>query len=416
MLSNMNLKRPCAVSSLTVLWVFFIVTHVHAGSPAIQAIPLVENGGYIVTRNGVEILSYNRDKAFVPASTIKIATAFAALELLGPDYRFKTEFYLRGADQLCIKGYGDPYLISEYIAEIAKSLKEAGLRQVNTIIIDDTFFDTGAPADGSTNSPNPYDAVNAALSVNFNAVPLIKYDSGMVASPEPQTPLLPVARDIAAYLEPGLHRVNVSSFTAEDARITRHRYAAELFAALLRRQDISVGTGFQGDRVRPSDTLLYTYHSKLTLAEMIRGCLEFSNNFIANQIFLTTGAAQFAPPATWTKSQQTVRALLISKTDIKPPGFRITEGSGLSPQNRLTPAAAIKLLDAFKPYAALLSRSRGVLLKSGTLQRAYNYAGYFETAGRLDPFVLLLNQRTNSRDDLLKRFAEIYSQAAGNSP
>ena len=75
--------------------------------------------------------------------------------------------------------------------------------------------------------------------------------------------------------------------------------AAELFAALLRKQDISVGSGFQGDRVRPSDTLLYTYHSKLTLAEMIRGCLKFSNNFIANQIFLTTGTTQFAPPPTW---------------------------------------------------------------------------------------------------------------------
>lgn len=406
-----NGKRPAAMVLLMVLRAFFFSLSVCTASPQ-QGIPLIDNGGYIVTRSGQTIVEYNAEKPFIPASTVKIASAFVALELLDPSYRFKTEFYLRDQDLLCIKGYGDPYLISEYLTGIAQTLKEKGLHRVNGIILDDSFFEVETLPDGSTNTSNPYDTVNAALSVNFNSLPLIKYDTGAVASPEPQTPLLPIARDIAKFLEPGLHRVNVASFTSKDASITHHRYVAELFAELLRKEGISVAADYRVDRVTGSDELFHTYHSTMTLAEMVRGCLKFSNNFIANQIFLMSGAAHFTPPATWTKSRETVKALLPEKTEIDSSGFTIIEGSGLSPKNRITPAAMIKLLDAFKPYADLLNRKNDILLKSGTLTGVYGYAGYFEDKNSLDPFVLLLNQERNTRDSLLAHLSGVYRQTA----
>ena len=207
---------------------------------------------------------------------------------------------------LLFKGYGDPYLISEQVQEIALSLKQNGLREVESILLDDSFFKLEGPTDGSENSANPYDAENSALSVNFNLVPLIKYDSGLIDSPEPQTPVLDITRDIGSLVEAGLHRVNVSAFTGRNATITRHRYVAELFAEQLRRQGVGAGSTFSLGRVEADDALLYTYRSKKTVAEMIRGCLKYSNNFIANQLFLHSGVKRFGPPATWEKSQRSM--------------------------------------------------------------------------------------------------------------
>lgn len=412
----MHSKRPATMSSLILLWAFFFSQQVYAGELSSQGIQLIENGGYIVTYKGSFVAAYNAETSFIPASTLKIATALTALELLGPSYRFKTEFYLRDNDILCIKGYGDPYLISEYIEEIAAALKDKGLHRIHGLVLDDSFFDIDGPPDGSHNSRNPYDAFNSALSVNFNSLPLIKYDTGVVASPEPQTPVLPIAKEIGPYLEPGLHRVNVTSFSNKDASITHLRYVAELFAELFRRQGIRVEPGYRKDYVKNSDTLLHTYFSKITLSEMIRACLKFSNNFIANQLFLQSGTIRFKPPATWIKSRETIRELLQDKVGIPSSEFTIIEGSGLSPQNRVTPAAMIVLLEAFKPYAHLLSKTEGVSLKSGTLTGVYNYAGYFNADSKRDPFVLLLNQEQNKRTILLNYLAELHQQALQQPP
>ena len=68
----------------------------------------------------------------------------------------------------------------------------------------------------------------------------------------------------------------------------------------------------------------------------------------------------------------------------------------------------ITLLERFKPYSHLLSETRNTLLKSGTMTGVYSYAGYFESAGNLDPFVILLNQKVNNRDQLLERVKAHY--------
>ena len=66
--------------------------------------------------HGRTLFSKNADHRLVPASTLKILTALAALHYLGPDHRFITEFYMDHNNNLFVKGYGDPLLISEVIA------------------------------------------------------------------------------------------------------------------------------------------------------------------------------------------------------------------------------------------------------------------------------------------------------------
>ena len=72
----------------------------------------------------------------------------------------------------------------------------------------------------------------------------------------------------------------------------------------------------------------------------------------------------------------------------------------------------IAVLELFKPYSSLLSETQNTLLKSGTMTGVYGYAGYFESTGRLDPFVILLNQKSNNRERLLKLASTHYRQQA----
>src|SRR6056297_2511920 len=58
----------------------------------------------------VVLFAHNLDKKLIPASALKVLTALFAIDQLGPDYRFPTEFYVNAENDLLIKGYGDPML------------------------------------------------------------------------------------------------------------------------------------------------------------------------------------------------------------------------------------------------------------------------------------------------------------------
>ncbi|MCB2216772.1 MAG: D-alanyl-D-alanine carboxypeptidase [Desulfobulbaceae bacterium] len=381
--------------------------------PAIDR--LVTSGGLVVTLDGLVLADTRSSEYFVPASTIKVATALVTLETLGPGYRFATDIYLRGDGRLCIKGYGDPFLTTERVREISAELKARGLRRVTGLVLDDTSFALDEPADGSENSTNPYDAPGGALVVNFNALPLLKQQSGTITSPEAQLPVLPLTKEIGTQLPAGHHRVNVAAFDSPGALDTPLRYVAELFSALLRLEGIDVsGTAVRGT-VGIDDKLLLRYVGPKTTAEIIRACLKHSNNYIANQLFLSAGASHHGYPATWEKARHTATNILVNRHHLPAEQFQLIEGSGLSRRTRVTPTFMIALLEAFKPYADLLSPLQGIPLKSGTMRNIYCYAGYFSQEHRLDPFVILLNQPPNTRRELLGLLHRLHQNARQTS-
>ncbi|MBT8354631.1 MAG: hypothetical protein KJO60_08920, partial [Desulfofustis sp.] len=61
---------------------------------------------------------------------------------------------------------------------------------------------------------------------------------------------------------------------------------------------------------------------------------------------------------------------------------------------------------------SLLSETEHILLKSGTMTGVYGYAGYFSSGENLDPFIILLNQKINNRDRLLKLSRAYYDHQA----
>lgn len=370
---------------------------------------IVANGGYIVHGDTVSLKFKERD-LFIPASTLKILTCLVALENLGKEYRFETHFFLDTRNNLYIKGYGDPLLTSEIILQIGHTLAGMGIRQLAGVYLDTSSFALNGETAAEENSANPYDAPNGALAVNFNALPVHIAKDRSITSGEPQTPVIPLMTEAAEQLAVGTHRINVNILSKQGHLTPALRYTGELFVILLRQAGISV-PGFNMGSAPQNLQPIYIHRSEKPLTEIIRSCLKNSNNFIANQIFLACGAKAFGLPATWEKSRQAVAVFTQKALHLSPDKIIVKEGSGLSRQNRVSPAALLAILDFFKPYSPLLTRRNNILLKSGTMKDVYCYAGYFPQGNHLIPFAILLNQPQNNR----YRVMEIL-QAAVNRP
>jgi D-alanyl-D-alanine carboxypeptidase/D-alanyl-D-alanine-endopeptidase (penicillin-binding protein 4) len=366
----------------------------------------VQNGGYLV-QDSSRTLNHRERDLFIPASTLKILTCLVALENLGLDYRFETHFFLDNKNNLYIKGFGDPFLTSETVLQIAGELVGLGISQIGSLYLDNFSFDLAAGSAGGENTTNPYDAPNGALSVNFNALPLLVKGDGTITSGESQTPLLPLMVEIGAGLRPGFHRVNVNAFLQSRQLSPPIRYTGELFTAQLQQSGIEVLHGFGKKAVPGGIKPLYIHYSRKSLEEIIRECLKFSNNFIANQLFLACGARDFGFPASWEKSRRTFDTFTRTVLNLPSDQIHLEEGSGLSRNNRISPAALLKILDRFTPFSSLLPELNNIRVKTGTLTGVFCYAGYFPGDGRLTPFVILLNQVQNSRKDILE---ELYNR------
>lgn len=366
---------------------------------------LVKNGGYALTRGERLLAAEHLDQPLVPASIAKLVTALAAMDGLGPDYRFRTEIYQDPADNLYLKGYGDPFLVSEEVAGLLSELQRQGVRTVNSIYIDDSAFALEEELDGRDYTMNPYDVGPAALAVNFNTVSLRVGAKGKVESAEPQTPLLPLMLELGRKLPAGEHRINVTANPNHPTVL-----AGQLFRFFQRRAGLG-GDGGYGRRTVPANArLLLVHHSGRPLSELVRGLLEFSNNFTANQIFLALGAEKYGYPATWAKSRRALGEFL-ARDPLLAEGIHLEEGSGLSRRNRVTVRSMLRVLELFRDYAGLLAEKEQCLLKSGTLAGVYAYAGYLPCPNGRDRIVIILNQARNNRDELLEILWEIYEGA-----
>ena len=381
---------------------FFTSSYIDAGDKQNIERHIGDKDSVLIGHSSGKILySKNAKKLLIPASTLKILTSLAALDRLGPDFRFKTEVYQDSEENLKIKGYGDPLLISEVVEEISTNVANR-IKTYNHLILDDTYFKQPLVIPGITSSWQPYDAPNGALCVNFNTVHFKRKRNGQYVSAEPQTPLLPYV----------LKRIKKSKlkkgriiFSQERKDITL--YAGHLFqyffnqAGITGKGDIRIG-----EVKRDSDRLVYTYTSRFTLDKSISKLMEHSNNFMANQILITAGATAFGEPGNLDKAVKLVKAY--AKEHLEIDDIQIVEGSGISRDNKVSADMLFKALMVFKPYAHLLKYEDGIYYKTGTLLGISSRAGYIEHSnGKLYPFVVILNSKGKASARFMKRIRRI---------
>ena len=352
---------------------------------------------------GQIVFAQNESSRLVPASILKVFTALVALHYLGPDFRYVTEFYLDGQSNLKIKGYGDPLLISEVVADISRNLayKLNTGKALNNLVLDSSHFDQPLTIPGITSSSQPYDAPNGALCVNFNTVNFKDTENGWVSA-EPQTPLLPLA----------LKRIKASKmkegrivFSHADHEITM--YAGSLFQFFLEQNGIEFNGRMGIGRVNKSrDRLILRYVSRYSLEQIITKMLEYSNNFTTNQLFITAGIRASDAPGTLNKGIAAALKYAVEVLNLE--GMILFEGSGISRKNRVSAAHMIKILDRFAPYHTLMRKEKSEFYKTGTLFGINTRAGYIrDKQGRLYRYVVIINTPGKSTRPVMKKLMRI---------
>src|SRR5919198_5776325 len=130
-----------------------------------------------------------------PASVMKLVTTYAALELLGPAYQWKTEVYVDGPD-LVLRGRGDPKLNYESFWMLLRSLRSRGLRDLRgDVVLDRSFFAPAQYSPFDSEVFRPYNVGPDALLVNFKSLRFTfipEPDKGVRVFAEPALPGLEI--------------------------------------------------------------------------------------------------------------------------------------------------------------------------------------------------------------------------------
>lgn len=373
-------RRAALVLGTVALWL--VATGTQA-DPIGQALALGK-ASLVVAENDRTVIADNADRGMVPASTMKLLTALAAIERWGLDHRFTTEFRQARDGRLWVVGRGDPYLVSEALEQAVRALRRQGLSTVNGIGLDDTLFVAGDRIPGRASSHNPYDAPVTALAVNFNTVN-VRVAGGRVRSAEAQTALTPTARRLGAGMGAGEHRVNLKT------RDNALRHFGELLTLKLEAAGVRVTGDVRVGRVPDGADVLLVHRNGRPLSTVVENMLEYSTNFIANDLFLLFG--ERGGVSSMAQSQRAMEAW--ARRQFGWDSFTIEDGAGLSRGNRLSGRQLIDVLDAMEPYRHLVPVQDGnpnVRAKTGTLSGVSCYAGWVRREGGWAAFSLLINQ------------------------
>jgi D-alanyl-D-alanine carboxypeptidase/D-alanyl-D-alanine-endopeptidase (penicillin-binding protein 4) len=402
-LTMLNFYRKVVVMFLVLIWILafgWIPASFGASGPeAVTSLIGAQDSILVVDPQGSIIIAKNDGKKLIPASILKIFTSLVALHYLGPDHRYRTEFFIDSNSNLKIKGFGDPRLTSEIVLDISRLLAVLIGQStiINDLIVDDSYFRQPLTIPGISSSSQPYDAPNGALCVNFNTV-FFKHTKSGYISAEPQTPLLPYAERILISRQEKSGRIVLSHVNNENTI-----YAGKLFEYFLKQQGVQFSGEVKTGKVNQAhDKLIFRYTSRLALAEIISGLLEHSNNFTTNQLLISAGIKAYGPPGNLEKGVEAALAYAVKELAIE--DMTIAEGSGISRQNKVSAQQLIRILEGFQPHFVLLRQKGRDFYKTGTLHGIHTRAGFIasQNGGRYR-YVVMVNTAGKSTRPIMRQ-------------
>jgi D-alanyl-D-alanine carboxypeptidase/D-alanyl-D-alanine-endopeptidase (penicillin-binding protein 4) len=170
-------------------------------------------------------------------------------------------------------------------------------------------------------------------------------------------------------------------------------YFGELLAAKLEAAGVRVGGGQRNAPVPAGAKRVYRHQNGRSLAEMVAPTLEYSNNFVANSLFLRLTDPSGKGRISMAAAQRAMTNFARRRFGWS--NFKIEDGAGLSRGNRLSARQLVDVIEAFTPYRDLMPTQDGnsaVRAKTGTLRGVSCYAGYVHRGSAWEPFALLINQ------------------------
>ena len=401
---------------------------------------------------GEVIDEYRSDKVVPPASVMKLLTTGAALDILGPGFRFPTLLEYSGTIEkgvlhgdLYIKGGCDPSLgwqgKTAFLSKWVKAVQDAGIRSIDGAVIADMTM-----LDGEAQNPNWLceDAGNYyapgifALNYYGNTMNIV-LKSGEVGSVAAVVGTDPKVEDICF-----INHVRCSKITYDGAFVSGLPYSRERYltgavpsnlgtfgvkgdlpnpglllarhlTAKLREAGIEVKRDavYEADfnPLTPPRTELYTHYS-VPLSEIIQETNVNSNNLYAESLFRYLGT-RYTLPGTIHNSQDLLRDYW-RRRGVAVQNAIIKDGCGLAPQDAVSAKAFVQLLtimagspnrDAWmaslpvsgqtgtlKTLCAKTELEGRIHAKSGTIAGTKNFAGYIDMPnGETWVFAILIN-------------------------
>ena len=410
-----------------------------ANVPSEALVVLIQEVGAKVPR-----LAWQADQPVNPASLMKLFTTFAALELLGPAWTWATPVWLQGKlsdgvldGNLVIKGSGDPKLVMERVWLLLRRVQQMGVREIRgDILLDRSAFQVPDqnPADFDGEPLRPYNVRADALLLNYKSVAFTFTPDTTrgAASVAADPPLAGVLADVSVPLLAGPCNDWRAALKADFTDPLRLRFDGA-FAASCGEKQWTVAyadakafneralagmwrdmggklTGRVRDGVAPGGAPSFELASP-PLSEVVRDINKFSNNVMAQQLFLTLGLTQRGS-GTPEAARAALRQWLGDRVGTSASGVVLDNGSGLSRESRASARQLVRLLQAAwaspvmpelmssLPVSGIdgtMRRSRSTLagrahLKTGSLRDVAGIAGYvLSDSGRRFVLVGIIN-------------------------
>lgn len=397
------------------------------------------------------IVDYHGKQMALPASTMKLLTALAALLQLGPDFRFTTTLESKGSisggtlkGDLVARFAGDPTFSRQDMRNMVAQLKKQGVSHIaGNVVIDTSVFASHDKAPGWpwNDISECFDAPPAAAIVDRNCFSVALHSTSpgekahvSVASYYPVNVFSEVRTlgrnsPDAQYCELDVVTGELNRYTLTGCMPQRAEplplafaiqdggaYAGQLLKGML----ADAGIDYAGHLVRQSQvttagTVLAQTQSA-PLHDLLHTMLKKSDNMIADTVFRTIGHNYFGVPGTWRAGSDAVRRILKQKAGVDLGNSIQVDGSGLSRHDLISPATMMQVLqyiaqnDQQLNFISMLPlsgydgtlRYRGGLheagvdgklsAKTGSLSGVYNLAGFLTTAsGQRVAFVQFLS-------------------------
>lgn len=373
-----------------------------------QVDPNINMGIKVIDLNtGKTLYQRNATRTFTPASNMKLFSDAAALLVLGPDYRFQTQLstdatsldngVLNGSLYLHLSG--DPSFTQMHLDQMLSQLNTWGIKEIkgNVILfsnhsvvnayasglsVKDLTYSYGAPI-----APVMFDEnrvtviVNPAWRVGEPAlVELSALDNSLVLDNQVKTAPKTARCGIDFKTDDANHLtvrgcVHAGQWAVQQRIAIRNplRYAQGLIKQNLLNLNIKLDGAVQLGNA-PATSLLIATHASKPINQLMADTLKPSDNLYADSLYLHAAAKLKGTPLNWAQAQPVIKNFLQQQTGINLQNAVLTDGSGLSREDLLTPEQTVGLLrflhDRF-PLSYEYISALPVAGQDGTLQRRF---------------------------------------------
>lgn len=417
-------------------------------------------GLYVVnSKTGKPVYSLNSTMGLAPASTQKIFTGIAAFDILGGSYTYKTTVGYKGTvaegvlnGDLIIKGYGDPSFgswryehtkMDSILQQITATLHKAGIGTIKgNIVLDETAL-TYQPIPGGwiwEDIGNYYGAGVWGINWNENQYDLTLRagdrpgEKTEITSAEPSPELFAMNNMIktgaagsgdnsiiyvAPYAADGFAEGTIPAGEKHFTVSGSLPYPSATFGKELTEQLKNDTISFTGNVIwgaqlslektmPPTITTTLLNYTSPPLDSLMYWFLQKSINMYG-EAFAKTIALEKGGQGETGKGVDLIRDYW-QRNGIEKTSVKMLDGSGLSPQNRVTPEAEVLALQHaktrpwFKSFYNCLPLYNGIKMKSGTIGGSKAFTGYHTAAdGTEYTFSIIVNNYDGTASAIVQK-------------